>query len=64
MVLVDAAMLPAGSYESDDPDFADLDTALDRHERTLMELVYGYLAAGAERDGAVKAEPAVEYATM
>ena len=62
VALVDAAILPPGTYQSNDPDFIDLDLALEKQERTLMELVYGYLTAEAERDVslAVKAEPATQ----
>lgn len=49
MALVDSAILPPGTYQSNDPDFIDLDLALEKQERTLMELVYGYLTAEAER---------------
>jgi hypothetical protein len=63
--LVDAAILPPGTYQSNDPDFINLDVALEKQERTLMELVYGHLTAEAERDVplAVKAEPVVESAS-
>ena len=62
---MDAAILPPGTYQSNDPDFINLDLALEKQERTLMELVYGHLTAEAERDVplAVKAEPAVESAS-
>ena len=65
VALVDAAILPPGTYQSNDPDFIDLDLALEKQERTLMELVYGHLTAEAERDVplAVKAEPAVDSAS-
>jgi hypothetical protein len=42
-----------------------LDLALEKQERTLMELVYGHPTAEAEREVplAVKAEPVVESAS-
>jgi hypothetical protein len=49
-IQVDAATLPDGSYESDDPDFVDLDIALEKQERVLMALFYAYQSAEAERE--------------
>jgi hypothetical protein len=41
---VAALMLPDGDYPSDDPNFQDLDTALDSQERLIVALVEAYSA--------------------
>ncbi len=44
MVLLDAEMLSTDTYQSDDPDFMDLDAALDNQEPAVMALVCTYQA--------------------
>jgi hypothetical protein len=44
VVLLDAEMLSTDTYQSDDPDFMDLDAALDNQEPAVMALVCTYQA--------------------
>jgi hypothetical protein len=57
-VLVDAATLPDGTYESNDPDFVDLDIALEKHESVLISLFYAVQAVEAKRAVAYELEAA------